>query len=343
MSGNGASIVELVWYIAAFTEVHFIGGLSLRHQEGESIKGYLSVITTGRNANGNVVIDAGNKFQAELGLGQDQQATFLPDEVKTELGVGGSTGKVNFEFVSTSGWGQDSLPTLYTKWDSTIESKELKRAAESIDAETGIEDHTQLSGEATREGAFLNFESESYKSNVILTKYFPDSQSIQGGVAFDTVEMNNQDSWSFLSLGGGQIKTSGGQDDQVVATGGSSATATETLTYSATATRNLESIHPAWDYLAKESRNATYSKQIVSTAAFDPNDPDAEDPAPVITGDDRVIVTGTQWYLRVRKIPSGPGPQGVSGEYEESVFDLASGWHGSWRRSNQCRSMDYVL
>jgi hypothetical protein len=29
LSGNGASIVELVWYIAAFTEVHFIGGLSL--------------------------------------------------------------------------------------------------------------------------------------------------------------------------------------------------------------------------------------------------------------------------------------------------------------------------
>jgi hypothetical protein len=343
LSGNGASIVELVWYIAAFTEVHFIGGLTLRHQEGDSIKGFLSVITTGRNANGNVVIDAGNKFQAELGLGEDQQAMFLPDEVKTELGGGGSTAGVNFEFVSTSGWGQDSLPTLYTKWDSTIESKELKRAAESIDAETGIEDHTELSGEATREGAFLNFESESYKSNVILTKYFPDSQSIQGGVAFDTVTMTNEDSWSFLSLGGGQIKTSGGQDDQVIATGGSSATATETLTYSATATRNLESIHPAWDYLAKESRNATYSKQIVSTAAFDPNDPDAEDPAPVITGDDRVIVTGTQWYLRVRKIPAGPGPQGVSGEYEESAFDLASGWHGSWRRSNQCRSMDYVL
>jgi len=343
LSGNCASVVELIWYIAPFTEVHFIGGLSLRHQEGDSIKGFLSVITTGRNANGNVVIDAGNKFQAELGLGEDQQATFLPDEVKTELDVGGSTGKVNFEFVSTSGWGQDSLPTLYTKWDSTIESKELKRAAESIDAKTGIEDHTELSGEATREGAFLNFESESYKSNVILTKYFPDSQSVSGGVAFDTVTMTNEDSWSFLSLGGGQIKTSGGQDDQVVATGGSSATATETLTYSATATRNLESIHPAWDYLAKESRNATYSKQIVSTAAFDPNDPDAEDPAPVITGDDRVIVTGTQWYLRVRKIPAGPGPQGVSGEYEESVFDLASGWHGSWRRSNQCRSMDYIL
>ncbi|NBU73321.1 MAG: hypothetical protein EBS53_18085, partial [Bacteroidetes bacterium] len=238
----------------------------------------LSVITTGRNANGNVVIDAWNKFQAELGLGQDQQATFLPDEVKTELDVGGSTGKVNFEFVSTSGWGQDSLPTLYTKWDSTIETKELKRAAESIDADTGIEDHTELTGEATREGAFLNFESESYKSNVILTKYFPDSQSVSGGVAFDTVTMTNEDSWSFLSLGGGQIKTSGGQDNQVVA-----------------------------------------------------------------TGDDRVIVTGTQWYLRVRKIPAGPGPQGVSGEYEESVFDLATRWHGSWRRSNQCRSMDYVL
>jgi len=276
--GNCASFVELVWYIAAFTEVHFIGGLTLRHEEGDSIKGYLSVITTGRNANGNVVIDAGNKFQAELGLGQDQQATFLPDEVKTELGGGGSTAGVNFEFVSTSGWGQDSTPTFSSIWNSMIETKELKRAAESIDADTGIEDHTELSGEATREGAFLNFESESYKSNVILTKYFPDSQSIQGGVAFDTVTMTNEDSWSFLSLGGGQIKTSGGQDDQVIA-----------------------------------------------------------------TGDDRVIVTGTQWYLRVRKIPAGPGPQGVSGEYEESVFDLATRWHGSWRRSNQCRSMDYVL
>jgi len=45
----------------------------------------------------------------------------------------------------------------------------------------------------------------------------------------------------------------------------------------------------------------------------------------VITGDDRVIVTGNQWYLRVRKMPAGPGPQGVQGEYEESYFDLASG------------------
>jgi hypothetical protein len=114
----------------------------------DSIKGYLSVITTGRNANGNVVIDAGNKFQAELGLGQDQQATFLPDEVKTELDVGGSTGKVNFEFVSTSGWGQDSTPTFSSIWKSTIETQELKRAAESIDADTGIEAHTELSGEA---------------------------------------------------------------------------------------------------------------------------------------------------------------------------------------------------
>jgi hypothetical protein len=299
--------------------------LTLRHLEGDTIKGYSSVITTGRNANGNVVIDAGNKFQAELGLGQDNQATFLPDEVKTELDVGGSTGGVNFEFVSTSGWGQDSTPTFSSIWSSTIETKELKRQAESIDADTGIEDHTQLSGEATREGAFLNFESESYKSDVTLTKFFPDSQSVSGGVAFDTVNMTNEDSWSFLTIGGGQIQTSAGQDDQVIATGGSSALAVETLTYQATATRNVESIHPAWDYLANESRNASYNKQIVSTTAFDPNDPDAVDPSPVITGDDRVIVTGSQWYMRLRKASADPGPQGVSGEVEESVFDLATG------------------
>ncbi len=29
MSGNCASVVELIWNIAPFTEVHFIGGLSL--------------------------------------------------------------------------------------------------------------------------------------------------------------------------------------------------------------------------------------------------------------------------------------------------------------------------
>ena len=159
------------------------------------------------------------------------------------MDVGGSTGGVNFEFVSTSGWGQDSTPTFSSIWSSTIETKELKRQAESIDAGTGIEDHTQLSGEATREGAFLNFESESYKSDVTLTKVFPDSQSVSGGVAFDTVKMTNEDSWSFLSIGGGQITTSAGQDDQVIATGGGSARATETLTYEATATRNVESIH----------------------------------------------------------------------------------------------------
>ncbi|MFM8264393.1 MAG: hypothetical protein ACKN9S_19080 [Pirellula sp.] len=158
-----------------------------------------------------------------------------------------------------------------------------------------------------------------------LTQYFPDSQSVSGDVAFDTVNMTNEDSWSFLTLGGGQIKTSGGQDDQVIATGGSSARATETLTYEANATRSVESIHPAWDYLAKETRNATYNKQIVSTTAFDPNDPDAVDPSPVISGDDRVLVTGNQWYLRVRKMPAGPGPQGAQGEYEESYFVLATG------------------
>jgi len=103
--------------------------------------------------------------------------------------------------------------------------------------------YKQLSGEATREGAFLNFESESYKSDVTLTKFFPDSQSVSGGVAFDTVNMTNEDSWSFLTIGGGQIQTSAGQDDQVIATGGSSALAVETLTYQATATRNVESIH----------------------------------------------------------------------------------------------------
>ena len=123
--------------------------LTLRHEEGDSIKGYSSVITTGRNANGNVVIDAGNKFQAELGLGQDNQATFLPDEVKTELDVGGSTGKVNFEFVSTSGWGEARTPLDFTKWESTIETKELKRSTESIEADAGIEDHTQLSTKPT--------------------------------------------------------------------------------------------------------------------------------------------------------------------------------------------------
>ena len=123
--------------------------------------------------------------------------------------------------------------------------------------------------------------------------------------------MTNEDSWSFLTIGGGQIQTSAGQDDQVIATGGSSALAVETLTYQATATRNVESIHPAWDYLANESRNASYNKQIVSTTAFDPNDPDAVDPSPVITGDDRVIVTGSQWYMRLRKAAADPGtPRG---------------------------------
>jgi hypothetical protein len=88
------------------------------------------------------------------------------------------------------------------------------------------------------------FESESYKSEVTLTTLFPDSQSVSGGVAFDTVTMTNEDSWSFLTIGGQQIQTSGGQDGAVIATGGSSATAIETLTYTTSATRKLESIGP---------------------------------------------------------------------------------------------------
>ena len=40
--------------------------LTLRHEEGDALNGFVSVITTGRNANGNVAIDAANKFQAEL-------------------------------------------------------------------------------------------------------------------------------------------------------------------------------------------------------------------------------------------------------------------------------------
>jgi hypothetical protein len=90
-----------------------------------------------------------------------------------------------------------------------------------------------------------------------------------------------------------QIQTSAGQDGELIATGGSSATAIETLTYTASATRKLESIGQEWDYFATENRNSNYTKTIVSTAVFDPNDPEAVDPDPVITGDDRVVVTGT--------------------------------------------------
>ncbi|MFN6401606.1 MAG: hypothetical protein ACK449_17075 [Planctomycetota bacterium] len=71
---------------------------------------------------------------------------------------------------------------------------------ESIDADTGIEDHKLLSGEATRERAFKTFESESYKSEVTLTTLFPDLQSVSGGVAFNTAKMTNDDSWSFLTI-----------------------------------------------------------------------------------------------------------------------------------------------
>lgn len=155
--------------------------------------------------------------KAELELGHDQQATLLPDEVKTELDVGGSTGKVNFEFVFTKGWGEARTPIDFTKWESTIETKDLKRSTESIDADAGIEDHTQLSAEATREGAFLNFESESYKSDLTLEKFFPEARTNSREVAFDRVNMKSTDSWSFLSLGGGQIKTSAGQDGEVIA------------------------------------------------------------------------------------------------------------------------------
>ena len=216
-------------------------------------------------------------------------------------------------------------PLDFTKWTSTIVTQELKRQAESIDADTGIEDHTQLSGEATREGAFLNFESESYISDLTLEKFFPEARANSREVAFDSVNMKSTDSWSFLSLGGGQIKTSAGQDGEVIATGGSSAKAIEMLTYTADATRKLESIGEVWDYFADENRKARFSKTIVSTTAFDPNDSDAVDPPPVIFGDDRVVVTGTQSFLTVRKMALGPRPEDVFREYIQSIFDLATG------------------
>jgi len=137
--------------------------------------------------------------------------------------------------------------------------------------------------------------------------------------------MTNEDSWSFLTIGGGQIQTSAGQDDQVIATGGSSALAVETLTYKANATRKLESISQEWDYFADENRNSSYNKTIVSTRAFDPNNPDAVDPDPIVTGDQRVVVTGTQSFLTVRKMALGPRPEDVSREYIEGIFDLATG------------------
>jgi hypothetical protein len=137
--------------------------------------------------------------------------------------------------------------------------------------------------------------------------------------------MRSNDSWSFLSLGGGQIKTSAGQDGEVIATGGSSAVGIETLTYTADATRQLESIGEVWEHFSNENRNARFSKTIVTTTAFDPNNPDAVESSPMIFGDDRVVVTGTQSFLTVRKMALGPRPEDVFREYIQSIFDLGTG------------------
>jgi hypothetical protein len=66
-------------------------------------------------------------------------------------------------------------------------------------------------------------------------------------------------------------------------------------------------------------------KTIVSNTSFDPANPDPADPDPVITGDDRVVVTGTQSFLTVRKMVLGPRPEDVFREYIQSIFDLGTG------------------
>ncbi len=52
---------------------------------------------------------------------------------------------------------------------------------------------------------------------------------------------------------------------------------------------------------------------------------DPADPDPVITGDDRVVVTGKQSFLTVRKMALGPRPEDVFREYIQSIFDLGTG------------------
>jgi hypothetical protein len=93
----------------------------------------------------------------------------------------------------------------------------------------------------------------------------------------------------------------------------------------ADATRQLESIGEVWEHFSNENRNARFSKTIVTTTAFDPNNPDAVDSSPMIFGDDRVVVTGTQSFLTVRKMALGPRPEDVFREYIQGIFDLGTG------------------
>jgi hypothetical protein len=280
----------------------------LRHFEGDEINGLSSTIVAGRNVKGNAAASAEDTFGASVGLDSHSEASFTPNENKTEIDVDGGNASVNFEFVTTSGWGHMTSPAGSNTWSATQTDHQFKRQYEKLEAEAVVENITSTSGTAHREGAQKSLQSTSYSNDLTVVNYFPESpaRSASGGPAFEKITFKNQDSWSRLQDGEGAIDSTLGADGEVHSTGGSSGSATESFSYSADSSFVRQYILPEVEDRFNDVRFARYHQTARATASFDPNNPNATDPPPTISGDDRVIVTGVQSHTNRKNVLGMP-------------------------------------
>ena len=207
----------------------------LRHFEGDQLNGFSSTIVAGRNVRGKAAANAEDTFGASVGLDSSNEASFSPNQNKTEIDVDGGNASVNFEYVTTSGWGHMTSPAGSNTWSATQTDNQFKRQYEKLEAEAVVENITSTSGTAHREGAQKSLQSTSYSNDLTVVNFFPESpaRSDSGGPAFEKITFKNRDSWSMLQDGEGAIDSTLGADGEVHSTGGSSGSATESFSYSA--------------------------------------------------------------------------------------------------------------
>ena len=168
-------------------------------------------------------------------MDSSNEASFSPNQNKTEIDVDGGNASVNFEYVTTSGWGHMTSPAGSNTWSATQTDNQFKRQYEKLEAEAVVENITSTSGTAHREGAQKSLQSTSYSNDLTVVNFFPESpaRSDSGGPAFEKITFKNRDSWSMLQDGEGAIDSTLGADGEVHSTGGSSGSATESFSYSA--------------------------------------------------------------------------------------------------------------
>jgi hypothetical protein len=85
-----------------------------------------------------------------------------------------------------------------------------------------------------------------------------------------------------------------------------SGSATESFSYSADSSFVRQYILPEVEDRFNDVRYARYYQTARATASFDPNNPNATDPPPTITGDDRVIETGVHSHTNRKNVLGMP-------------------------------------